>query len=422
MAKKWEEIESDPEFGKLSDEDKAAAKAQYFDQVVAPQVPKEELSAAHQQFFAQPEPQRLSPLQRVAQGVKFGFEHGGIPGAILGGGFTGSGVINEAIDKGTYEAGGKVTDVASRFGASPGVAAGAGYLTNVGLNAIPAFLTGGPGGKVGQLGTIALRDVAANELMRSALKPTLAANMSGKGALAVKTMLEKGYNVSEAGITKLKTDINALGDKVANAIANSGETINKFEVAKRLKDTVQKFEHSPKRVEDYEALKGVMTEFLNHPVIKNVADIPIQTAQKLKQGFGKWLGDVAYGEVKTPAVEGVKDITRGLKEEISKKVPAVAAWNKEESELIKTLGVAERRAWVEMNKNPTGLATLAENPLAAAAFMGDRSSAFKSLVANALYRLGTPKAMEAAGKIGGVSLQQLSKTGAPALQLQDVGP
>jgi len=52
------------------------------------------------------------------------------------------------------EAGGRVTDVGAKMGLPPEIAAGAGYATNVGLNAIPAFL-GGPA----KLGQVALKDV-----------------------------------------------------------------------------------------------------------------------------------------------------------------------------------------------------------------------------------------------------------------------
>src|SRR5258708_7828876 len=52
------------------------------------------------------------------------------------------------------EVGGRVTDVGARMGLPPEVSAGAGYATNVGLNAIPAFL-GGPA----RPAAVALKDV-----------------------------------------------------------------------------------------------------------------------------------------------------------------------------------------------------------------------------------------------------------------------
>src|SRR6266853_2988686 len=52
------------------------------------------------------------------------------------------------------EAGGRVTDVGAKMGLSPEVSAGAGYATNVGLNAIPAFLGGSA-----RPAAVALKDV-----------------------------------------------------------------------------------------------------------------------------------------------------------------------------------------------------------------------------------------------------------------------
>lgn len=52
MAKKWSEVANSPEFMALAPEQKEAARSQYFDQVVAPQVPPAQLQAARQQFDA----------------------------------------------------------------------------------------------------------------------------------------------------------------------------------------------------------------------------------------------------------------------------------------------------------------------------------------------------------------------------------
>lgn len=53
MAKKWAEVVASPEYQGLSAPDKAAAQAQYFDQVVAPQLAPEDVDAAHTQFYQQ---------------------------------------------------------------------------------------------------------------------------------------------------------------------------------------------------------------------------------------------------------------------------------------------------------------------------------------------------------------------------------
>src|SRR5688572_17339173 len=49
--------------------------------------------------------------------------------------------FGSGIPKLAYDLGGGVTDAATRFGASPGVAAGAGLATNVITQALPSLLT-----------------------------------------------------------------------------------------------------------------------------------------------------------------------------------------------------------------------------------------------------------------------------------------
>jgi hypothetical protein len=83
-------------------------------------------------------------------------------------------------------------------------------------------------------------------------------------------------------------------------------------------------------------------------------------------------------------VEAQKALARGLKDEIAEAVPGISALNAEESKLLATLGVAERRALMELNKNPMGLAALAQSPASWAMFMADKSALFKSLSARML--------------------------------------
>lgn len=53
MTKKWAEVIATPEFRALKPEDQEAARAQYFAEVVAPQVPKDQVDAARSQFDAE---------------------------------------------------------------------------------------------------------------------------------------------------------------------------------------------------------------------------------------------------------------------------------------------------------------------------------------------------------------------------------
>jgi len=69
----------------------------------------------------------------------------------------------QKIDEGIYEAGGKVTDLGAKMGLPPEVSAGAGYLTNVGLNALPSLFPGGSAPK-----TVALKDVVKMGTLKEA--------------------------------------------------------------------------------------------------------------------------------------------------------------------------------------------------------------------------------------------------------------
>ncbi len=72
MPKQWAEVVASPEYQGLSAPDKAAAQAQYFDQVVKPQLSPADVDAAHAQFYqqhpiasqsAQNAPQQAQPQQ-----------------------------------------------------------------------------------------------------------------------------------------------------------------------------------------------------------------------------------------------------------------------------------------------------------------------------------------------------------------------
>lgn len=53
MAKPWADVAASPEYQALPDDQKESARGQYFDSVVAPQVPKEKLESVRQQFNSQ---------------------------------------------------------------------------------------------------------------------------------------------------------------------------------------------------------------------------------------------------------------------------------------------------------------------------------------------------------------------------------
>jgi lipid II:glycine glycyltransferase (peptidoglycan interpeptide bridge formation enzyme) len=98
--------------------------------------------------------------------------------------------------------------------------------------------------------------------------------------------------------------------------------------------------------------------------------------------------DKKYGQLGSADIEAQKGLARGLKNEIGKAVPEVLDLNAQESALFKTLDVAERRAFMDANKNPVGLSALTTSPAKFALFMADRSAGFKALMARAMNRAG----------------------------------
>lgn len=280
--------------------------------------------------------------------------------------------IRQAIDTAPYRLGGAVTDLTG----SPA----AGYVANVAGEAVPAIL----GGELIKAAAAPKMISAAQSVMQSALKPTYEQLRTGKAAQAIDTMLNEGINVSEGGLSKLHGQIGTLNDQVKGAIAASPATIQKSDVGRSLVDTFQKFQNQVNPQADLEAIKKAWLNFRNHPLLAGKTDIPVQLAQDMKQGTYRALSDKAYGEVGGASQEAQKSLARGLKEGISKAVPAVGPLNAKESELLNAANVLERRVLVSGNNNQLGLTPLGVNPLSWLLFMTDRSPRAMSVLARGL--------------------------------------
>lgn len=216
----------------------------------------------------------------------------------------------------------------------------------------------------------------ARALMQSSIKPTIAQLKKGDAKVAVDTLLKYGLSPNEKGVEQLRDVIDDINQKISGRVSASNATVDRGTVLNALDDVRQKFGTQVNPSSDLGAIQQVGDEFkANWP-----AQLPVKLAQNLKQGTYKTLSG-KYGEVGSASTEAQKALARGLKENIAQVVPGIGALNAEESRLLKTLGVTERRALMDLNKNPLGLAALAGNPTGFAAFMADRSAAFKALVA-----------------------------------------
>jgi hypothetical protein len=320
-----------------------------------------------------------------------------IPGAaplassIASGGFT-TGMAPGVANWATRVAGGAINGAATAGLVDPSQA-GAGAVIG---GALP--VVAGASGAVGDAISRKMEG-ASQRLMQSAIKPTIKQLKSGDAETAVNTLLERGINPNEAGVNKLRALIDDLDNQIGARIAGSTATVDKGAVMNRLAQTEQAFKNQVSPTADLAAIRGVGDDFMSHPAFPlPQTQIPVQAAQDLKRGTYQVLSK-KYGQMGGAETEAQKALARGLKEEVANAVPGVQGINAEMSKLITTLDVTERRALMELNKNPMGLAALTTNPTSWAMFMADKSALFKSLAArminassggagNALQRIG----------------------------------
>jgi hypothetical protein len=106
------------------------------------------------------------------------------------------------------EAGGKVTDsLAGKV--PPEVAAGAGYVTNVATQAVPALFSSYRFSEA----PVSLAERPAKWLMQSAVKPSQADRLSGASGRAMTTMLKEDYRRRSAAWTRLPSSPEASINK-----------------------------------------------------------------------------------------------------------------------------------------------------------------------------------------------------------------
>lgn len=296
-------------------------------------------------------------------------------GAMSTAGNIGREAMGRLWEKGAYKAGGAVTDATAGF-LPPEAAAGAGYATNVGIQAIPAIAFG----EAAKLASPVLRS-GSEQLIRSALKPGNKAVATGQAGRAVNTILDEGVNVTNGGARVLQDRITGMNSQIADALRSSNATIDKGAAGSRITDTLRKFENQVDPSADVKTIQDTLARFLNNPNQPN--PLPVQQAQAIKQGTYNVLQG-KFGEAGSAATEAQKALARGLKEEIASAVPSVAPLNARESDLINALKLVQRRNAVAGNKDPLGLVPLAHDPVAAAGFLASRSEWVKSMLARLL--------------------------------------
>lgn len=198
----------------------------------------------------------------------------------------------------------------------------------------------GPGALKDAAVTIPGADAAkgiAERMYQSALKPSRTMG-AAKIESAVNTGLEQQIPVSAPGAEKLGDLIDDLNDKIKAQIASGPtNTVNKFAVTSRLRDTAKAFSTQVNPESDLSAVSESGNEFLrNQP-----NQIPAADAQALKQGTYKQLKNRAYGELGTATVESQKALARGIKEELVNQFPEIGDLNAQESKAINLDGALQ---------------------------------------------------------------------------------
>jgi len=339
------------------------------------------------------------PMRRVGDAALSGFMRGGPVGMALGAGRTGAAIGQENLDRSAYRAGGAVTDFASSMGAPAPLAAGAGYATNVGIQALPVIAGAGVGHAFAQ----PLKPVA-NWLMQSAMKPNQAMRESGAAERAATTMLDRGISATRGGREQLQGLVTGLETQIDDILTRSPAQVDKYAVASTLSAALNKVKTNLSANADAATIQASFDDFINHPLLKNTQLFPVSLANKMKQSIYAALGPNAYVPgVKTGAARlADKTLARGLKEGVSRVEPAVAGPLSEQAELLNALKVMTPQAMREGNKNVLGIGAISPNLENLAAWLIDRNAYTKSLIARGLYSGAGPISTAAGGGAGGL--------------------
>ena len=285
MAKPWAAVASDPAYQSLPPDQQEAARQQYFSDVVAPQVPPEKLDYVRQQFDTNTKPKT---------------------GDVNGFGLPESKVVRALLDP-AYFVGDKTSELATKAGLSPNVAAGLGYAANVATNVLPTM---GVAKAVGKAVAPTMRR-GAEWLMQSSIKPTPTQLATGEGKRAVAAMLDNGINATSGGMTKLEGKIDDLNSQISGKIAGSNARVNVADVKAPVNQTMSFYETQANPQQDMSNVQKTWDNFANHPYLQDIErqGVPLnatlnqvtqgkiqalQAAGKLKT-FSAQQGELAHG-------------------------------------------------------------------------------------------------------------------------------
>lgn len=200
----------------------------------------------------------------------------------------------------------------------------------------------------------------AEKLYQSALKPSKA--VTRKFPDVVQTGIKEGIILSNGSIDDVAGMIDdidlAIASRIDDTVKAGGNNavIPIDDVLTRLDDTKKFFGQTIGGSKYVDQLDNLAETFrAERMAAGEISGIPVDKAQELKRNTYQLLRK-AYGELKSAETEGMKDLARGLKEEIASRVPEIAQLNAKQSKLIGLDAALADFARRNANKEIIGLA------------------------------------------------------------------
>lgn len=189
-------------------------------------------------------------------------------------------------------------------------------------------------------------------IYQSALKPTWQM-FQKEGHDLLKTGLEMGIPVNANGMATVTKRIADIGKEVEQGViahGAAGRTVDANKVLSALDDLYDFYKNTAAPENSLKILDDLKRQFTQY----HGQQIPIELAQKLKVNTYQEL-KTAYGEMKEAKIEGLKNIARGLKEQIETVFPEVKDLNAEQSKLLNLDDALYRALWRIENHQMMGI-------------------------------------------------------------------
>lgn len=165
----------------------------------------------------------------------------------------------KALENYAYKTGGKVTD-ALVGKVAPETAAGAGFLANVGMQAVPTVAAGNMVGGVSKV-----MDALSKKWMQQAVKPSQFDLRTGAAERGIETMLKEGISPTPGGMDKAHKIVRDAESRVDAGIKASSAKVPMEDVTKPVQGVREKFTNSSEWQDDLAAIEKAVTGFKTNP-------------------------------------------------------------------------------------------------------------------------------------------------------------